>query len=79
MSFLICCTSLKQIYIFKIPRMIRNPADTEVPMIPPVLLKVPNLSLIAEAVAATTIEVMITILSPAEFVREWKKESVTSF
>ena len=42
--------------------MIRNPADTEVPMIPPVLLKVPNLSLMAEAVAATTIEVMITIL-----------------
>ena len=59
--------------------MIRNPADTEVPMIPPVLLKEPNLSLMAEAVAATTIEVMITILRLAEFVREPEKEVVASF
>lgn len=42
--------------------MIRNAADTEVPIMPPILLKAPNLSLIAEDVAATTIEVTITIL-----------------
>lgn len=42
--------------------MIRNAAETEVPMIPPILLKVPNLSLMAEEVAATTIEVTTTIL-----------------
>ena len=80
MSFLICCMSLKHIYIFRIPRMIRNPADTEVPMIPPVLLKVPNLSLMAEAVAATTIEVIITILRSAEFCQRMEKgRSLLSF
>lgn len=42
--------------------MIRNAAETEVPMIPPILLKEPNLELIAEAVAATAIEVMTTML-----------------
>lgn len=49
-------------YMFMIPRMIRKPAETDVPIIPPILLKAPNLELMAEAVAATTIEVTITIL-----------------
>lgn len=40
----------------------RKAAETEVPIIPPILLNEPNLSLIAEAVAATTIDVTITIL-----------------
>lgn len=45
-----------------IPRMIRTAAETEVPMIPPILLKVSNLELIADAVAATRMVVIITIL-----------------
>lgn len=40
----------------------RKAAETEVPIIPPTLLNELNLSLIAEAVAATTIDVTITIL-----------------
>ena len=40
----------------------RKPAETEVPMMPPILLNAPNLELIAEAVAATTTDVMMTIL-----------------
>ena len=43
--------------------MIRNAADTEVPMIPPTLLNEPNLELMAEAVAATTTEVITTMLA----------------
>lgn len=43
--------------------MIRNAADTEVPMIPPTLLNEPNLELMAEAVAATTTDVITTILA----------------
>jgi len=42
--------------------MIRNPAETDVPIIPPILLNAPNLELIAEAVAATTMEVIMTML-----------------
>ena len=42
--------------------MIRNPAETEVPIIPPILLKEPNFELIAEAVAATTMDVTTTML-----------------
>ena len=42
--------------------MIRNAADTEVPIMPPTLPKASNLSLMADDVAATTIEVIITIL-----------------
>lgn len=44
------------------PSMIRKPAETDVPMIPPILLNAPNFELIADAVAATTTEVMMTIL-----------------
>lgn len=42
--------------------MIRNAAETDVPMIPPILLKEANLELIADAVAATRTVVIITIL-----------------
>lgn len=48
----------------------RKPAETDVPMMPPILLKAPNLELIAEAVAATTTEVMMTILMEEDEVRE---------
>lgn len=44
------------------PRMIRKPAEIDVPTMPPTLLKAPNLELMAEAVAATTTDVSITIL-----------------
>ena len=44
------------------PSNMRKTAETEVPMIPPMWLKVPNLVEMAEAVAATTREVMTTIL-----------------
>lgn len=57
-----CTHSFHRIHIFSILRMMRNAAETEVPMIPPTLLKEPNRSETAAAVAATTIEVMITIL-----------------
>ena len=49
--------------------MIRNPAETEVPIIPPILLKEPNFELIAEAVAATTMDVTTTMLVEKGFVR----------
>lgn len=49
-------------YMFKTPRMMRKLADTEVPMMEPILLKAPNLELMAEAVAATTMEVIVTML-----------------
>lgn len=42
--------------------MMSTAAETDVPMMPPTRLKVPNFELMAAAVAATTIEVMITIL-----------------
>lgn len=45
-----------------IPRIMRKAAETEVPIMLPILLKALNLELMAEAVAATTIEVMTTIL-----------------
>ncbi len=44
------------------PNRIRKPAETEVPMMPPMWLKELNLLEIADAVAATTMEVMITML-----------------
>ena len=49
--------------MFITPRIMRNAAETELPIIPPILLKAPNLELMAEAVAATIIEVIMTILS----------------
>ena len=47
------------------PSIIKNPAETDVPMMPPILLNVPNLELIADAVAATTIDVTTTMLGVA--------------
>ena len=38
---------------------------------PPILLKVPNFELTADAVAATTIEVMTTILGKVKKVRQY--------
>ena len=43
--------------------MIKKLADTDVPIMPPILLKEPNLELIAEAVAATTTDVIMTMLA----------------
>lgn len=40
----------------------RKAAETDVPIMPPILPKESNLSLIAELVAATMTEVMITTL-----------------
>lgn len=47
--------------------MIKKPAETAVPMIPPTRLKAPNLELMAEAVAATTMDVITTMLDRLEF------------
>lgn len=43
----------------------RKAAETDVPIMPPTLLKELNLSLIAKLVAATTTDVIITILEIA--------------
>ncbi len=48
--------------MFMVPRRMRNPAETEAPMMPPILLKAQNLELMAEAVAATIIDMITTIL-----------------
>lgn len=53
-----------------IPSSMRKPAETDVPMMPPILLNAPNLELIEEAVAATTTEVIRTILMEEDEVRE---------
>jgi hypothetical protein len=45
-----------------IPSKIKKAALTELPMIPPIVLKLSNFDETAAAVAATTIEVMMTIL-----------------
>lgn len=50
-------------YRFMIPRRMRKAAETEVPTMPPTLEKPSNLLETAEAVAATTMDVMITILA----------------
>lgn len=44
------------------PSNIKNAALTELPIIPPIVLKLSNLDETAAAVAATTMEVMMTIL-----------------
>ena len=49
-------------YAFMMPSRIRNAALTEVPMMPPTVLKLPKRFETAAAVAATTMEVMMTIL-----------------
>ena len=56
--------------MFMIPSSMRKPAETDVPIMPPILLNAPNLELIAEAVAATTTEVITTILMEEDKVRE---------
>ena len=42
--------------------MMRKAAETELPIMPPIVLKAPNFEEMAEAVAATTMEVTTTIL-----------------
>lgn len=48
---------------FIAPSKSRTAAETDVPIILPILLKESNLWLIAEAVAATTTDVTMTILT----------------
>ena len=48
----------------------RKLAETDVPMMPPMILNAPNLELTADAVAATVMEVIITILMSENEVRE---------
>ena len=69
-NFLISFISLNRIDIFMIPSRMRKPAEIDVPMMPPILLNTPNLELIAEAVAATTTEVVMTTLMEEDKVRE---------
>lgn len=57
-----CTTNFHRMYIFRMDKMMRNEADTEVPIIPPTFEKEPKRSETAAAVAATTMDVMITIL-----------------
>lgn len=52
-------------------RIRRKAAETEVPIMPPIRLKVSNLEETAAAVAATVIEVMITILCVEWSVVHW--------
>lgn len=54
-------------YAFIRPSKIKNAALTEVPMIPPTVLKLSKRSETAAAVAATTTDVMITILNWVRF------------
>lgn len=61
-TFCICLISLKRMYAFMIPSKIRKVALTELPMIPPMVLKLSNLEEMAAAVAATTMDVIMTIL-----------------
>lgn len=49
-------------YAFMIPSRMRKAALTELPMIPPMVLKLSNREDTAAAVAATTIEVIMTML-----------------
>lgn len=62
-------------YMFMMPRMIRKAAETAEAMMAPTLLKVLNRVLMAEAVAATVMEVMMTMLAgPLEvFGKEFDK------
>lgn len=49
-------------YMFIMPSTMRKVADTEVPTIPPTFEKLSNRFETADAVAATTMDVIITIL-----------------
>jgi len=49
--------------MFMSPRIMRNAAEALVPRIPPILLREENRELMADAVAATTIDVIKTILA----------------
>jgi hypothetical protein len=53
--------------MFMIPRRIRNDADTDVPMIFPTYENESNLCEMAAALAATTMDVMTTILDQLEY------------
>ena len=57
-----CFTNLNRMKTFMMPRTMRNPAETEDPIIPPIWLYLSNLSRTVAAVAATTVEVIMTIL-----------------
>lgn len=63
-------------YAFIRPSRIRNAALTEVPMIPPTVLKLSKRSETAAAVAATTIDVMITILDWVRLDLIWNEVTV---
>ena len=77
-SVLSCFTSFNKMYMFKRPRIIKKDAETDVPMIPPTLLNESNLLLIAEAVAATTRHVTITMLKAAQYLHsQHGSEAVT--
>lgn len=54
--------SLYKMNTFMMPRMMRKPAETDDPTMPPMWLYLSNLSRTAAAIAATTIDVIITIL-----------------
>lgn len=69
--FCICRMSLYKIYPFIRPSRIKNAALTELPMIPPMVLKLSNRDEMAAAVAATTMEVMMTILMVFQY-PEWQ-------
>lgn len=59
----ICLVSLYSMKAFITPSKSRKAAETDVPIILPILLKESNLLLIAEAVAATMTDVTMTILT----------------
>ena len=54
-------------YKFIRPKMIKKDAETELPMIPPTRLNASNLLLMADAVAATTKDVTMTMLEIRKF------------
>jgi hypothetical protein len=73
-----CSYSFQKIQAFMIPNTMRNTAETEDPMIPPTLLKLSNLSLTAAAVAATAIDVTITILESTVSIAITKSSWITN-
>ena len=62
MRVLILATSFARMYTFITPKMIRKAAETEVPIMPPTLEKASKREETAAAVAATAMEVAITML-----------------
>lgn len=62
-----------------IPNRIKNEALTDVPIIPPIVLKPPNRLDTPAAVAATTMDVMMTILNIVRFSRGCTFEVVRAY